>query len=68
MGDVQSVGCILDQDEFAVLHRFGGAPAADFERHDRVGVAVDDQGRDGELLEVAAEVGLGECCRAIEGA
>ncbi len=68
MGDVQSVGRVGDRDQFAAVDGFGGAPAADLERHDRVGVAVDDEGRNGESFEVAAEVGLSERRRAVEGA
>src|SRR6185437_837777 len=48
VGYVQSVRSVGDEDEFAAVDGFGGAPAAGLERHDRVGIAVDHQGRDGE--------------------
>lgn len=68
VGDVEPVGCVADEHECAAVDGVGGAPVADLEPHDGVGVAMDDQGRDGERREVAAEVGLRERRRAIEGA
>ena len=41
-------------------HLLVGALARHLERHDAVGVAVDDQGRHGDLRQVVAEVGRAE--------
>ena len=53
--------------ERGVLDHLRRAVPADRDRHDLVVVAVDDQRRDVELLQVLGEVGLGERLDAIVG-
>lgn len=67
MGGVDAVGAVLDEDEFAARDGVVGAFAAGFEGDDGVGVAVNDQGRDGDLGQVVAEVGVSEGGDAVAG-
>src|SRR5882724_10459244 len=66
MRRVQAVRSTFDEHELAPLDRFVRALSARFERDDRVGVAVDDQRRDGDLLQVGAEIRAAERGDAVQ--
>ena len=58
----------LDERELAALDGCVRPLSADLEGDDGVRVSVDDQGRDADLLQVAAEVGAAERGDAVERA
>ena len=60
VADVEAVRGIIDDHELGAVDGLGGALAGDLEGHDRVGVAMDDEGGHGDALEVVAEVGAAE--------
>src|SRR5438105_14318325 len=67
MGRVEAVGPAFDEHELALGDRFVRALAARLEGNDRVGIAVDHQGRYGHLLQIGAEIGPAERGDAVEG-
>lgn len=66
VGVVEAMWCAFDVDQGATGDGRVRAATADLERDDGVGTAVDDQCRDADLAQVAAEVGQGECLGAIQ--
>src|SRR2546423_4905609 len=66
MRRVQAVWSTFDEHELAALDRLVRAFSARFEWDDRVGVAVDDQRRDDDLLQIAAEVSAAERGDAVQ--
>ena len=63
---VEPVRAVGDDVDGGVLHRLTRALAGDLERHDGVAVAVDDERRHVDLLEVVTEVGGAEGLDAAE--
>src|ERR1022692_4533730 len=63
----QAMGCAWVYLQGRVLDEFRGGQSRGADRHDLVVVAVKDQRRHVELLEVFGEIRLGECLDAVEG-
>ena len=68
MRAAEAVGRARIDLQGGVLDDLGGEQGRVTDRHDLVIVAVDDQGRNVELLEVFRQVRLGEGLDAVEGA